>query len=321
MRLAMIDDHDGPHSAAFIGEERLVDLRQAANAGVLRLTPTCTVVDILSDATASAGVRRLIQDIAANAPGLLDRLRAARAILQHGDARMLAPVRPLLILCTGGTYREHLKEMGAAMPSLPRSFLKSPYALNGPFSPIVLPRSMPEKIDFECELTCVFKRSCHGVSAEEAMDYIGGYTMINDVSARDDVAGYLAAVAARDVGAAGEAWDRVLLGKQFPTFCPIGPVVATADEIGDPHAIDIQTRVNGVVMQSANTRDLAFRLAETIAHFSRYHRFEPGDVLSTGSPPGVGVARNPPLFLKVGDVVEVAGEGIGTLRNTVIAAA
>lgn len=143
--------------------------------------------------------------------------------------------------------------------------------------------------------------------------------MVNDVSARDDVAGYFAAVAAREPKRAGEFWDKVVYGKQFPSFLPVGPVVTTADEIPDPHDVTIRTLLNGEIMQSAHTSDLVFQIAETIAYFSRWYRFGPGDLMTTGSPAGVGVARNPQVFLKAGDVVEVQGSGIGSLINEIVA--
>jgi 2-keto-4-pentenoate hydratase/2-oxohepta-3-ene-1,7-dioic acid hydratase in catechol pathway len=155
------------------------------------------------------------------------------------------------------------------------------------------------------------------VSEADAMDYVAGYTIANDVSARDWVGPVFAAEKPFD---AISAWDRNLLGKQLPTFCPCGPVITTKDEIVDPHDLQMTTRLNGEVMQSSKTDDLIFNLPQIISYFSKYYRFSPGDIVTTGSPPGVGAGRKPPVFMKPGDVVEVEIEGIGTLSNPIAAA-
>lgn len=163
--------------------------------------------------------------------------------------------------------------------------------------------------------SAVFGRPCHGVDAGEALEYVAGYTLINDVSARDWVAPVFAAS-----GVMGPifAWEQNLLGKQFPTFCPMGPVLATREEVPDPDGVDLQTTLNGEVMQSASTSDLVFGLAALIAHYSRFYRFLPGDVITTGSPSGVGYGRSPQRFMKAGDTIAVRASGIGTLTNPVV---
>jgi 2-keto-4-pentenoate hydratase/2-oxohepta-3-ene-1,7-dioic acid hydratase in catechol pathway len=173
-------------------------------------------------------------------------------------------------------------------------------------------------VDWEGEFACVIGKTCHQVTVDEAMDYVAGYTLINDVSARDWVKPFLAANGA-PMEVAHRALDNIM-GKQYPTFCPIGPCIVTKDELTDPGKLTITTRVNGEVMQHADTADLIFSLAQTISHFSRWYQFLPGDIITTGTPSGVGYAHVPPRFLRPGDVVEVHVEEIGALRNPVVAA-
>jgi 2-keto-4-pentenoate hydratase/2-oxohepta-3-ene-1,7-dioic acid hydratase in catechol pathway len=171
-------------------------------------------------------------------------------------------------------------------------------------------------VDWEAEFCGVIGRICHNVSAQEALDYVAGYTMINDVSARN----WVKPMAQLSGLEATQAWDQNLLGKQFPTFCPMGPAVATKDEITNSNKVSFELKLNGKVMQSANTDDLAFDLAALISFYSQFHVFRPGDVISTGSPAGVGMGRKPFVFLKPGDIVEIRADGIGTMKNLVASA-
>jgi 2-keto-4-pentenoate hydratase/2-oxohepta-3-ene-1,7-dioic acid hydratase in catechol pathway len=255
--------------------------------------------------------------------GALDEVRrfadqaAKEALLPAAKARFLAPVPdPSIVLSTGTAYRAHLAEMKVGVPQAPGGFLKNAAAIIGTGSAIVLPPQAPGMVDYEGEFSCVIGRTCHNVSVDEAMHFVAGYTIINDVSARDWVPGFLGAKGSpMEVSRAA---GLNILGKQFPTFCPIGPALVSADEVPDPHDLQLTTRLNGKVMQSAHTGDLIFRLAETISYFSRWYRFGPGDVITTGSPDGVGYARNPQVFMKHGDVVEVEVSRVGILRNPVI---
>jgi len=213
-------------------------------------------------------------------------------------------------------YRTHLQEMGVPLPSEPVAFLKAPSSLCGSREPIRLPADHPEMVDFEGELAFVIGRPCHRVGADEALSYIAGYTVLNDVSARDWVKEALAAEQSR--AQAVQTWDKNIRGKQFPTFTPMGPALVTADEIFDPNDLELETRVNGQVMQHANTRDLIFNVQHLLAYFSHWYAFQPGDIVSTGTPAGVGVGRKPPVFLRAGDVVEVRIAGIGALTNPVV---
>jgi len=244
--------------------------------------------------------------------------REAGALVPRSGTRLLAPITdPALILSCGMNYREHLREMNTPVPDYPTSFTKNIAGIIGPDAPIVLPPSNPDMVDWEGEFSVVMGRSCHRVSEAEALDYVAGYTLINDVSARDWVAPIFQSKVLMD---GILAWERNLLGKQFPTFCPMGPVLVTCDEIRDPDDVHIETLLNGTVMQSANTSDLVFGVRKLIAYYSQFYRFSPGDVITTGSPSGVGYGRNPKVFMHAGDRIEVRASGIGVLANPVIAA-
>ncbi|WP_160112788.1 fumarylacetoacetate hydrolase family protein [Mycobacterium sp. 3519A] len=222
-----------------------------------------------------------------------------------------------MIVCVGGNYAAHAAEFGAAPPPAPPSFVKSASAVIGPGEAIVLPAAAPDHVDYEGEICVVFGRTCHAVGAEDAMCYVAGYTLLNDVSARDK----LAATLNNDGDGPQWAIVEMLMGKQFPTFAPLGPEVVTADEIADPARIHLKTTVNGTVMQDSSTADLIVDIPGLIAAMSQYYLFRPGDLLSTGSPAGVGAGQDPPVFLRPGDVVSVSADCIGALTNTVRAAA
>ena len=221
--------------------------------------------------------------------------------------RILAPLEPPAILCIGLNYRKHAEEGGHPIPEHPVLFMKNPAALNDPGQPIVLPRSCmnPPQVDYECELAVVIGKAAKNVPVEEALNYVLGYTAANDVSART-----------WQKSAGGGQWVR---GKSFDTFCPLGPVLVTADEMPNPQVLDISTKLNGEVVQQANTADMIFPVAELISQLSCGMTLRPGTIILTGTPSGVGMARNPPLFLKPGDTVEVTVSGIGTLMNPVVA--
>ena len=232
-------------------------------------------------------------------------------------ARLCAPIsNPALLLSVGMNYGEHLKEMKTPIPEKPAAFTKSVASIIATGEPILLPASHPSMVDWEGEFTVVIGRPCHRVKAAQALDYVAGYTLVNDVSARDWVAPIFSST-----GIMGpiHAWEENLLGKMFPTFCPMGPAIATRDEVPDPANVKIQTRLNGQVMQDANTDDLVFSVVQLIEYYSQFYRFLPGDCITTGSPSGVGYGRNPKVFMKPGDTVEVEVPGIGVLRNPIAA--
>ena len=217
----------------------------------------------------------------------------------------LAPVQPSTIYCVGLNYRGHAEETGAKIPEHPVIFMKSPTSSLDPDQPIVLPRHLrSDQVDFEGELALVVGRKCKNVARAQALDYLLGYTIANDVSARDWQKTW-----------GGTQWCR---GKTFDTFCPLGPVVVTRDAVPDPDNLLLTTRVNGRVMQQCRTSDMIFSVAEIVEFLSGSTTLEPNTLILTGTPAGVGMGRKPPVYLQPGDVVEVEIEGIGVLRNPVI---
>jgi len=219
------------------------------------------------------------------------------------DIHFLPAVYPSKILAIGRNYVDHAIEGGAAPPVAPLLFNKLPNSLSAHNAPIVLPE-ISQKVDYEAELAVVIGRRARRVSEAEALDHVFGYTLINDVSARDLQFG-------------DGQWTR---GKGLDTFAPLGPLVTTRDEITDVQALKIEGRLNGEVMQSSNTGKMIFTVAYLISYLSQGLTLEPGDVIATGTPEGVGVFRDPPVLLKAGDVYEVEVEGLGMLRNPVVAA-
>lgn len=315
MRLVTLakEGHSNPGLEA-AGE--ILDL--AVCASVLpgaRLVPN-SVLGILEGGDGAMDLlRRLLGEALEGKRSLQERLRECGALLASDRVRLAAPIPdPGMILSCGMNFHAHLKEMNTPVPEKPTAFVKAASAVVGPGAPILLPRGHADMVDWEGEFSAVIGRECHNVSESEALAYVAGYTLINDVSARDWVAPVFRA---QGTMAAIHAWDENILGKQYPTFCPLGPVLATSDEIPDPGRVDLSTRVNGSVMQQANTDDLVFGVPKLIAYYSQFYRFRPGDVITTGSPAGVGYGRNPKVFLKPGDTVEVSASGIGTLSNPV----
>ena len=233
-------------------------------------------------------------------------------------AKLLPPIsNPGLLLSVGMNYHEHLKEMKTPVPEKPAAFTKSVASIIASGEPILLPASHPDMVDWEGELTVVIGKGGHRIPAAKALDHVAGYTIANDVSARNWVTAIFAST-----GVMGpiHAWEHNLLGKMMPTFCPMGPCIATKDEVPDPDNVRIVTRLNGQVMQDANTDDLVFSVVKLIEYYSQFYRFMPGDCITTGSPSGVGFGRNPKVFMKAGDVIEVEVKGIGVLSNPVKAA-
>ena len=218
--------------------------------------------------------------------------------------RRLAPLDPATVFCIGLNYREHARETGAPAPEYPVVFMKGVHTVQHPGQPILIPQWMPStQVDFECELAVVIGRRCKNVARSEALDYVLGYTCANDVSARD-----------WQKKGGGTQWCR---GKGFDTFCPLGPVLVTRDEIPDPRTLKLRTRVNGEILQDSSTSDMIFDVATLIEFLSGSTTLLPGTVILTGTPQGVGMARNPPRFLQPGDDVTVEIEGIGALQNPV----
>ena len=220
--------------------------------------------------------------------------------------KLLAPVVPTNLLAVGLNYVEHAAEGGRGAPEVPVLFMKATSSLQNPGDPIELPRHLASgEVDYECELAVVIGRRCKNVSREHALDYVLGYTCANDVSARD--------------------WQRRPLGggqwcqaKSFDTFCPLGPVLVTRDELPDPSQLRLRTVLNGQVMQEAATSTMIFDVPRLIEFLSGSKTLLPGTVILTGTPHGVGFARTPPVWLRPGDTVTIEIDGIGALTNPVV---
>lgn len=224
-------------------------------------------------------------------------------ILPLRSVQLLAPVpRPPKIICVGLNYRDHAIESKMEIPKVPTIFSKYATAVIGPGESIVLPRNST-KPDYEAEFAFVVGKGGRHIPAAQWQEHVFGYTIVNDVSARD-------------FQMATSQW---MMGKTFDTFCPMGPYLVTADEIADPHALDISMTINGEVLQSSNTCNLIFPIPDLIAYLSSVFTLESGDIVSTGTPAGVGAGRTPPRWLKSGDDVVVRVAGLGELRNPVVA--
>ena len=220
-------------------------------------------------------------------------------------SKLLAPIAPKSIVCIGLNYKKHAEEGGSDMPEHPVVFMKMPSTVQNPGDSIQIPTHLPSTmVDYECELAVVIGKRAKNVSKENALDYVLGYTCANDVSARDWQSKW-----------GGSQWCR---GKTFDTFCPLGPVLVTSDEITNPNTLGIKTILNDDVMQDWNTDDMIFDIPTLIEFLSGSSVLEPGTVILTGTPHGVGVAQDPPRFLKDGDTVTIEIEGIGQLTNPVV---
>ncbi|MDY6966317.1 MAG: fumarylacetoacetate hydrolase family protein [Halobacteriota archaeon] len=216
-----------------------------------------------------------------------------------GEVKFLAPIpRPLKIICLGLNYKDHAEEFGGKPPKEPMLFSKAPTAVIGPDDGIKTPTKLT---DYEVELAIVMRKRCSHVSKDEAKDYVFGFTILNDVSARD--------IQFKD--------KQFFRSKSFDTFAPIGPWITTTDEIGDPDNLKIECKLNGDVKQSSNTGNMIFSVYEIVSFISKWITLEPGDLIGTGTPSGVGSMQKPPRFLKSGDELELTIENIGTLRNVV----
>ena len=245
-----------------------------------------------------------MREILATAPTSIDRIAE---VLERGKyvtatyRRLLAPIlHPGKVIGIGLNYSDHAQETGAAIPTEPIVFSKFGNTVAGPGDTILLP-SISSKVDYEAELVVVIGKKGRNIPREQALSHVAGYTAGHDVSARD-----------WQLEKGAKQW---LLGKTFDTFAPIGPVLVTADEIPNPQDLKIQFRLNGETMQNGTTGKMIFGVDELIAYLSQVMTLEPGDIIFTGTPPGVGMARNPQIFLKDGDVCEVEVEKIGVLKN------
>ena len=271
---------------ALVSENEIVDLTSLISDTSLTATEILSCFDLEND----------FSEKAKNEIGNNDLPKLGRA-----EIELCAPVpRPNKIICIGLNYRDHARESGAEIPKSPIVFSKFSSCAIGADEAILLPKKS-EQVDYEAELAFIVGRRAKNVSKENAMDYVFGYANFNDVSARD-------------FQFADGQWTR---GKSCDTFAPFGEFIATKDEIADPNNLQIQFRLNGETLQNSNTRELIFKIPEIIEFLSASITLEPGDIVAPGTPPGVGFARKPPIFLKDGDITEVEIEGLGILRNKV----
>ncbi|PYS81233.1 MAG: FAA hydrolase family protein [Acidobacteria bacterium] len=287
-----------------LADERLIDVaalaravRQSGGHSSVWLLEAADALDVIRRGAEALGeIAALVED--ARRGGALNDERVAFA---PDAVEFLPPVNPGKILAIGRNYVDHAIEGGAEPPAAPLVFTKLPNSLSAHEAPIVLP-TISTQVDYEAELAVVIGRRCRRAGEAEALDYVFGYTLINDVSARDLQFG-------------DGQWVR---GKGLDGFAPLGPFVTTRDEAGDVHALKIEGRLNGEVMQSSTTAKMIFKVPYLVSYISQGITLEPGDVIATGTPEGVGIFRQPPVLLKAGDVFEVTIERLGTLRNTVV---
>ena len=230
----------------------------------------------------------------------LDRIRSINGPkIPLKGAKLNAPIpRPPKIVCIGLNYRDHAAESNMAIPAVPTVFCKFQTSVVGPGDTVILPK-ISEQPDYEAEFAFVIGKGGRNIAGENWREHVHGYMNLNDVSARD-------------VQLATPQW---IMGKSFDTFCPMGPYLLTADEVADPHALDISLEIGGEILQKSNTKHLIFKIPELIAHLSSVYTLEPGDVVSTGTPAGVGLGRTPKRWLKPGEEMIVRVQGLGELRN------
>ena len=235
--------------------------------------------------------------------GWLDKISSVDDPGQQMDVRIGCPVcRPSKIICLGKNYAEHAREGGFDSPGKPLIFCKSPNTLNGPFDPVLLPQSSGQ-VDWEVELAVIIGREGKRIKRKDAYEFIAGYAVMNDVSGRQ-------------AQFSDSQWYR---GKSFDTFAPLGPAIVTKDEIGDVQNLQLTCKVDGVIMQNGNTKDMIFDIPFIIENISEDITLLPGDIISTGTPSGVGIFRNPPVTLTHGSIVECIVENIGTIMNKFVA--
>jgi acylpyruvate hydrolase len=255
------------------------------------------VQDKVSDIVGE-GLSRVLEN------GVLESIRAKGHAYLESEITFLPPIeKPGKIICLGMNYRQHAKEMGREPPKYPTLFGKFANTLIGHKNDLVLP-AISQMIDYEAELALVIGKSGKNIAPENVFDHIGGYTILNDVSVRDFQNRTL-------------QW---MQGKNFDKCCPVGPFLVTKDEIPNPNNLEIELKLNDVVMQQANTSDFIFDVRGIVSYISQIMTLDTGDIISTGTPSGVGVARDPQIFLRPGDVVRIELEKVGTLENTVVTA-
>lgn len=259
-----------------------------------KLDDSLSVGEMRGDSLYSLGTSMSMQEIAENGLPASDE---SFKVMKHKGIQ--APVQPSKIFCVGRNYAKHAAELSNAVPTNPLIFSKYPTCVIATDENVQWHTDITQKVDWEGELAVVIGKKAKNISEDEAYDYIFGYTIANDISARD-------------LQDSESQWVRA---KAQDTFCPLGPVIVTADEITDPHSLQVVTKVNGETMQDGQTSDMIFKIPFLVAYLSRTFTLLPGDLILTGTPSGVGKAMKPPRFLADGDEVTVTIDGIGTLSN------
>ncbi len=284
MKLVTFQHHNHAHAGALLGDKVL----SLASYGFH------SVLEVIQG---GAEARHRIASVLETGP--------TEHVFSLGDVKLMAPIpKPSKIICIGLNYREHAIESKMEIPKTPTVFSKYASAVIATGDNIVLPKNST-KPDYEAELAVVIGKNGRYISAANWEEHVFGYTIMNDVSARD-------------FQMATSQW---MIGKTFDTFAPIGPAIVTADEIADPHTLDISLAINGETLQNSNTRELIFRVPDLIEYLSSVFTLEAGDIISTGTPSGVGLSFNPPRWLRPGDNIVVKVAGLGELRNPVVAEA
>jgi 2-keto-4-pentenoate hydratase/2-oxohepta-3-ene-1,7-dioic acid hydratase in catechol pathway len=248
-------------------------------------------------------MRELIEAGEAEWKKLEDSIKGIKKDIILSHRTLDAPLRnPSKIVAIGLNYFDHAKESKMEIPKSPLVFAKFNNSITGPTDPIIIPLKITQQVDYEAELGVIIGKKAKNIEKEEALDYVFGYTILNDVSARD-------------IQFSDKQWVR---SKSLDTFCPMGPVIVTKDEIPDPQNLELGCSINGLTLQQDNTKNMTFSVAELISQLSHSFTFEPGDIIATGTPRGVGFSRTPPVFLKSGDVICTWIKGIGEIINPVI---
>jgi acylpyruvate hydrolase len=307
--------HRGVQRVGLLEQERVIDVNRAYKTLLVHrggpraaaMADALVPADMISVLEAGEPALEAIREAAGYVRERLgsgeqtEGLRHNGVVFTHGEVELKAPIpNPGKLILLGLNYRDHAEETGQAIPEVPTLFAKYSNSVVGPGATILIPHAT-EQIDYEAEFAFVIGRRGHHIPRERALDYVVGYTIINDVSARD-------------YQFATSQW---MVGKTFDTHCPMGPALILKDEIPDPHNLDISLSIAGEVLQRSNTSQLIFKIPETVEYLAEIMTLEPGDVISTGTPAGVGFTRKPPRWLQPGETVRVEIAGLGVLENPV----
>ena len=286
-------DGETDNHLGLVLEDRILDLTAATSGGHIRFESVASLEDVLHIDGGMARLEKELEGI--NSESLPDCMVSASEVRSRATIQ-----QPQKIIGIGLNYHDHADEVDMKKPEAPLLFAMFANTIIGPDEEILIPE-MSSQVDYEAEMGVVIGKKGRHISPEDALDFVAGYTIVNDVSARD-------------LQFSDNQWVR---GKSFDTFAPIGPVMTTRSALGDGDNLAIELRLNGETMQKSHTGNLIFKVPELVSYTSRVLTLQPGDVIATGTPAGVGFTRKPPVFLKPGDVVEIDLEGVGTLRNSV----